>query len=119
MPERDARLNISQDVNHTKYGPGVSKGPGDGPNTVRVLFSTLGGEKTVPLDDNLTLSDKPTYQDRRDNVNRSRNTYNENVNPVAAPEYQPFLEWLWKNAEIVWQGPAEDAEEFTKWYEKE
>ncbi len=114
----DSRLtSIGQDVTHKKYGPGVSKGPGDTPDTARVLFAYLGSEKTVRLED-LTISDKPTFQDKRDIEKHAPTKYDHNVQYAEAKEYRPFLEWLWKNAFVLAMVYEDRYEEFENWYQE-
>jgi len=111
------KSNSVKSTKNPEYGYGnLQSEPVDG--IVKVKFPALQKTLDLPIKDFvLPTGEKELPSDQK--PQRERNTYDENVNPVAAPEFEPLLQWLWKNAEIIWQGPQEDAEEFTKWYEGE
>jgi hypothetical protein len=109
-------VNAVQSKSHPEWGYGMAEKGEQPDGALRVKFKD--GVQTVPIDDIiLPTGDKELPSSQK--PQRKRNTYDESVNYASAPEFQPFLQWLWKNAEIIWQGTAEDAEEFTKWYEGE
>lgn len=106
------RVNPVKSTKNPELGYGYIKSePVNG--VVKVQF--INDKKTVdlPIQDFVNPNDKQELpsNDRSGNTPRAIN-----IDFAAHKEYQPFLEFLWKNAEVLWQGTAEDAEAFSAWY---
>jgi hypothetical protein len=109
--------NSVKSTKNPEYGWGNIKSEPDQNGVVKVEFPSLKKTLELPIKDFVLPTGKQELPSEQ-KPEQTHTTYDPNINYAKDPQHHAFVEWLWKNAEIIWQGDQQDADEFAKWYKK-